>query len=89
MLIRKGEEIRSDYLAAKPGTWWKDSRNTIEWVLCLVCCPTCRRVSTVSSEVHSVSSGGVMSPSFVCRQNTAAGAPCTFHEFIQLEGWGS
>lgn len=47
---------------------------------------TCRdgHLSRIVSVVHSIAADGVVSPSYVC---PAPG--CSFHEFVQLVGWGT
>jgi hypothetical protein len=37
---------------------------------------------TLGKRVHTVADDGTVSPSLVCPF-----APCTFHEFVKLEGW--
>ena len=45
-------------------------------------CPGCGKDWTMSKRVHSISDDGTVSPSYVC-----PGPPCTFHQFVRLEGW--
>jgi len=47
----------------------------------MAACPRCGRVAGLGG--HSVSEGGVVSPSVVCPREG-----CGFHEDVVLEGWG-
>jgi hypothetical protein len=46
-------------------------------------CPGCGVDSIMSSSVHKVAADGTVHPSYVCPY-----PPCTFHEWVRLEGWG-
>lgn len=43
-------------------------------------CPECGELSSLRK--HSVAPNGTVSPSYVCPF-----PPCTFHEWVRLEGW--
>lgn len=47
-------------------------------------CPSCRKESTLWSTLggHAIRRDGEVSPSVVCPF-----PPCTFHEFVRLDGW--
>lgn len=47
----------------------------------IVICPRCG--SRLHLSPHLVLNDGTVTPSVVCR------SPCTFHEFITLDGWSS
>lgn len=47
----------------------------------LFVCPTCHRFGSLTD--HSIDADGVVSPSVGCSYDDG----CTFHEFIQLDGW--
>ena len=49
----------------------------------LVKCPGCGVDSILSGKVHQVAPDGTVSPSYLCPHK-----PCTFHEWVRLEGWG-
>lgn len=47
----------------------------------ILCCPSCRRLSTIGRN-HRVSASGTVSTSFVCPHK-----PCGFHVHMVLAGW--
>jgi len=49
--------------------------------IAMMSCPRCCRVAGLNG--HSVSDGGVVSPSVACPRDG-----CTFHGMVVLEGWG-
>lgn len=53
--------------------------------LALVTCPNGHE-ATLSGRVHAVATDGTVSPSYVCPYGRV-GEPCSFHNFIKLEGW--
>jgi len=46
-----------------------------------LCCPGCGKVALLGRN-HTVDANGTVHPSVVCPF-----PPCTFHEFIALDGW--
>lgn len=46
-----------------------------------ICCPGCGHVGLIGTQ-HTVMTDGAVRPSDVCPF-----PPCTFHEFIVLDGW--
>jgi hypothetical protein len=62
----------------KPGTW-KGLKTGAERSASFTC-PLCRQTGVLTN--HTISAEGVVTPSLVCPTSG-----CTFHEFIELEGW--
>lgn len=77
------------------GTWWNDFPDAAYvgkfGVLLETSCPGCGVASAMSSKVHSVAADGTVTPSYVCPHTKAweGHEPCTFHEWVRLEGWGA
>ena len=68
-----------------PGTWVPPGpRNALPWLLAIVYCPQCGTESSMSARVHAVTPDGAVTPSYVCPH-----APCSFHEWVRLDGWVS
>lgn len=64
-----------------PGSWdYLAPTSLAPHQLALICC-TQGHVSRMVSTVHSVSSDGTVSPSYVCPYG------CPFHEMLRLESW--
>jgi hypothetical protein len=57
--------------------WAKNVR-----AIALVKCPGCGIESTLSANTHTVATDGTVTPSYVCPHT-----PCTFHEWVKLDGW--
>lgn len=45
-------------------------------------CPGCGLDVGVGKNTHTIGADGTINPSMVCPH-----APCTFHQYIRLEGW--
>lgn len=61
---------------------WRGSRINGEKRSANFCCPGCGQRASLSH--HTIAEDGKVSPSVVCPTEG-----CTFHEWIQLEGWSS
>ncbi len=65
----------------QPGEWYARG-GPPAFQHALVRCPGCGGESTLSKRVHDVAPDGSVTPSYVCPF-----PPCTFHEWVRLEGW--
>ncbi len=52
------------------------------WVWATLRCKKCNQPACVSKLVHSVSTDGVVTPSWICPH-----AWCGFHDWIRLDDW--
>ena len=64
----------------QPGTWNPVSDSAVGQWKANVTCPDCK--TTMSLKRHAVASNGDVSPSLVCPRDG-----CSFHEFVNLNGW--
>ncbi len=61
-----------------PGTW-SVTRDTDGNCFVWFACPTCGKKAILD---HDIDADGTVTPSVVCPFEG-----CTFHEFVELEGW--
>ena len=64
-----------------PGTW-HGGRKSDGKRIASVCCPKCKKIAMLSD--HEIKPGGIVAPSVVCPREG-----CTWHVFVQLDGWNS
>ncbi len=63
-----------------PGTWKKQPIGSVH-VMC-----TNGHISYIGH--HTIDDDGAVTPSLVCPHEDA-GKPCSFHEFVKLDGWAA
>jgi hypothetical protein len=78
MSIPFPRDVDGDFL---PGTWRpfkdRDGRHGATWS-----CPDCGHRGGIGPGTnHAIAVNGEVTPSIVCE------SPCSFHQFIRLEGW--
>lgn len=66
---------KADKGPAKPQTWWPMGK------MAQILCPFGHNI-TLLADNHVIRDNGEVTPSVVCKVNG-----CTFHDFIQLDGW--
>jgi hypothetical protein len=64
-----------------PGTW-QPPGHLVDVCWATMDCPGCGKGVSVGRRHHRVADDGTVTPSMVCPH-----APCTFHEWIRLDGW--
>lgn len=82
MMFNKSEARLPEELL--PGQWmpWKWGATKPYPLTAVICCPMCGKSGTLHPNIHTISVTGIVSPSMVCPY-----PPCSFHEFIRLDGW--
>jgi hypothetical protein len=68
-----------DIWLKKPGVW-RPAKIENDKRTATVSCPKCGKSASLSD--HEIAADGAVTPSLVCPHE-----PCTFHEFVKLEGW--
>lgn len=84
-IFRRGTEV--EYAERQPGVWYLVDVD-VDWRYVAIICPLCRIASTVrhltrpEKSHHTIADDGTVNPSVVCPHT-----PCTFHEYVRLDGW--